>query len=537
LAFKDPEKKKAYDREYQRARKQEKQEKAASKAPFCYVTSKGKAVRSDVMDNYAIKGDEGSRQMPLDKFASLYATDRVIQPLYNPEALAAVLEMNACHARCCSVKARDTAGLGYSLEPTVENPAEGQKETLREFLEAQEGLTTMFYRQQYDVEAIGYGAIEVVREQHRADGVPVKMVQVPAHTLRMHSSGNKVVQRRGNKKTWFKVFGKELDVDHYTGHEHDFGSLQPERRATEIIWNNLYSQRSDYYGIPDIVPALGAVHGDISRRDFNLNFFDNFGVPAYAVFITGDYDPGPVNPDTGRTELEEQIEEHFSALADKPHSTMVLTVPTREGGAGDVQIKFQPLSVDVKDASFRLYRKDNRDEVIVAHGVPPYRIGVAEEGSLGGNTAKESTEIYKDSVIKPRQEVLEEVINKHVVRDGLQITDWRFSFAEIDTQDEAHDLEMVKALFDMGAMRIRDVIQRYGEKYGIEDDPDDPLLDARFVQGQPLTPETLEGQEQAAGVMRSLKNELLKEAVDNGRSSYGLEGGDVFADQGKPRKA
>ena len=90
-----------------------------------------------------------------------------------------------------------------------------------------------------------------------------------------------------------------------------------------------------------------------------------------------------------------------------------MSVPAIEG-QGEVNIEFKRFECEVKEASFRLHRQDNRDEILAAHGVPPYRVGVAETGSLGGNTARESTEIYKRSVIEPRQEMLESMINKHI---------------------------------------------------------------------------------------------------------------------------
>ena len=537
MPYKDPEKKREHARTYNKQKRE--QQKAASNAPrrpFCYVTKEGRTVREDVLDQYAVKSEEGSRQMAADRFADHYGPENVIKPLYNPEAMAGILEINTFHARCTAVKARDAAGLGWELEPVVEDPSPTQKEQLKEFFD-QQGLTATFYRHQYDIEAVGYGALEVVRADHSADGLPIKFYHIPSHTLRMHSGGEKVVQRRAGKKRYFKLYGVEKDIDYKTGVEHELGSLPADRRATEVLWNSLYSQRSDFYGIPDIVPALGAVHGDLARRDYNLNFFDNFGVPAYAVFITGDYDPGPVDPDTGKTELEEEIENHLRKLADEPHSTLILTVPTREGANNDVKIEFQPLAVETKDASFRLYRKDNRDEIVVAHGVPPYRIGLAETGSLGGSTAAESTQIYKDSVIKPRQEILEEMVNM-VVREGFEITDWRFKFAEIDTEDEQHDVQMVMHLFSMGAMRIRDVIQRYADKYGLEDDPDDPLLDTRFVGGQPLTQERIEPRQaqQMQAAMQSLQDKLLKVAIKDGHS-YGLENGVDLGDRNAPGSA
>jgi len=88
--------------------------------PFAYVTKSGRVVRQDILEQYAIKSD--SKQILADSFQSSY-TQGLVQPLYNPEALARVLEMNTYHYRACKTKARDTAGLGWNLRPLKENPS------------------------------------------------------------------------------------------------------------------------------------------------------------------------------------------------------------------------------------------------------------------------------------------------------------------------------------------------------------------------------------------------------------------------------
>ena len=174
-------------------------------------------------------------------------------------------------------------------------------------------------------------------------------------------------------------------------------------------------------------------------------------MPAYAIFVSGNFDPGEIDEE-GRTEMEKMIEEHFAELAKNPHSTLILSIPT-EGREEEVKIEFKALSTEVKEASFRLYRNDNRDEILSAHGMPPYRIGVNETGSLGGSTAIESTEIYKMSVIEPRQEMLEAAINRYIVWGAFKVDDWEFKLAEIDTTDEKADLEIIASLFEKEQLR------------------------------------------------------------------------------------
>ncbi len=496
--------------------------------PFGIVTKAGRFVRQDILEQYAVKSE--SKKLPPDSFSESYGKLGLVQPLYNPEALARLLELNTYHYRCCRTKARETAGLGWVLKPTDEENGYEENDSYRRleafFNNLPEPVSTMFNKAMFDHESIGYGAIELAREGNDPEGEPALLEHIPAHTLRRHKDLKRFVQQRGNKKRWFKLAGYEYDVDFETGWEYELGSLAPERRATEIIWVMNYTPRSDYYGLPDVIPAIGAIHGDLSRRDYNINFFDNYGVPAYAVFITGNYEDedeldAEGNP-TGKTVLESEIEAHFEKVNKNPHSTLILSIPTRDR-EGEVKVELKPLAQETKEASFRLYRKDNRDEVLSAHGVPPYRAGIAEEGSLGGSTAKESTEIYKRSIIEPRQETLESLINQEVILKGFGIEDWMFEFAEIDTTDQKHDLEICKGLFELGAMTPNQIIRHFKDQFGLEES-EQPAMDAHYIKGQPvdLEQEPTDQDEEAEQVLLSLQNRLVEVAEKYAGSGNGV---------------
>jgi PBSX family phage portal protein len=524
---KDKEAKREYDREYQRQRRQG-TKASEHRKPFAFVTNKGRMVRADVLEQYAVKNTgEQSKQLTGDRFAGNYGKLGLMEPLYTPEALSNLLELNTYHARCCLTKARDVAGLGWDLKPLVDNPSEAIKTEMDEFFSRPgiggkaETLVTTLNKHALDYEVLGYAALEVVRQNDLPTGKITGLYHVPAHTLRIHRSFNKFAQIRAGKRIWFKAIEHDMDVHRETGDEHPLGSLAPENRASELIWNCGYTPRSDYYGLPEYIPAIGAIHGDIARRDYNIAFFDNYGVPAFAVYITGDFDEGEKDED-GFTELERAIQEHFKELPKHPHSTLVLTIPSNPPtgpgmSAGEVKVEMKPLATDVKDASFRLYRKDNRDEVISAHATPPYRIGIAETGSLGGSTAKESTEIYKNSVIRPRQEVVETLLNQHIVwsETGFATGDWEFKFREIDTADEAHDVEVLAKLFLVGAATPNNIIQHFGERFGLEPS-DHPAMNAHYVGGRAIDlPAGAETSGEVIAVMQSLSEKLLKVAMKN----------------------
>lgn len=474
--------------------------------PFAVVTSAGKAVRYDILEQYAVK--EESKQLPPDRFIEKYGEMGLVPPLYNPEALAKLIEINTYHYRCCKTKARDTAGLGWSIKPLGGKKSSTDSRVYKEldsfFSELPETCSQILDKLMLDYEAVGYAALEMVRENDDPEGKPVLLAHVPVHTLRIHTDSKRFVQIRNGKKRWFKRVEYPYDVHKDTGVISPLKSLPAEDRASEIIWFVNYTPRSDYYGLPDIIPALGAIWGDIARRDYNIAFFDNYGVPAYAIFVSGNFDPGEVDEE-GRTEMEKMIEEHFAELAKNPHSTLILSIPT-EGREEEVKIEFKALSTEVKEASFRLYRNDNRDEILSAHGMPPYRIGVNETGSLGGSTAIESTEIYKMSVIEPRQEMLEAAINRYIVWGAFKADNWEFKLAEIDTTDEKADLEIIASLFEKGAITPNQIIRHFKDRFGLEE-VDHPAMNAHYVNGKAID---IDIEEEIPGIGPTLEDRLLQ---------------------------
>lgn len=455
------------------------------------VLDDGEVVSNSYMDNYLIKSRD-TKQIPSDKFEGHYGERGIVEPIYNLEALAELLEMNAFHYRAVKTKARDVAGLGWYLEPleAVDNPSEQEKEKAEYFLNNPNPRLTLSEvndRMMVDFEATGNGYLEIIR-----DGEDITSIEhIPSHTMRIHEDMDRFIQVRGNRKVWFKRFELDEDVDVYTGDYHEAGSLSDERKANEVLHIKNYTSRSDYYGVPDIMASLGAVLGERERQEYNISFFDNHAIPAYAVTVSG----AELDEET-----ENQIKKFFQNDVKKNnHSTLVLTAKKPEGDYSEdpVEFKFEALSTDTKEASFRMFRQDNRDEILSAHGVPPYRAGVTVEGQLGGSSAGESTEIYKQSIILPKQEMLENRINRFLLKDGLDINDWHFKFKQIDTRDVDKEVERLDRLFDMGALSPNMILEEMGyEKV------DNPNMDRHFVRGNPID----SSNEEVNGVMNSMKN-------------------------------
>jgi len=496
-------------------KKQTTKETKLNRMPYSFVVTKqGKVVKQDVLNGYITSE---SKQLEKDVFADSqsYETDKLVQPLYDPLSLANLVEINTYHMRACRTKAEDVAGNGWRLSPKTENANEKQKEIIEEFIENQkEPIESTLKKLQFDKEATGYFAMEIARERNAFDGAVNQIAHIPSHTIRIHRSGNKYCQYRNNKKVWFRDFNYKEDIDHKTGDFHKAKSLTPEGRGNEVRWSVNYTPRSFFYGIPDIVPAIGAITGDISRRDYNISFFSNFGIPAYLVTVTGDFDPGEVDPKTGKNKVMEAIEQKFKEVVNNPQSVMVLTIPTSENSAGGkVEIKIEPLSVEIKDASFRLYRSDNRDEIIGAHGMPPYRMGIYETGQLAGNLGRESTVIYYSSIIQPRQNIFNQIMNLDIL-PTLGVTDWWFELESIDITEIDKDVERILKLIGSGVMTPNEAIDYCGSYFGLERSQDNPAMDFHYINGQPIDSNGLIPESEIVGALSSIKDKLIEGLID-----------------------
>lgn len=452
------------------------------KSTKAYILSNGEVVSGDALQKRSIKTQ--SKKLPVDLFTESYGVLGIIEPLYNLESLIMLLEQNTWHYRACKTKARDTAGLGWKIvaKEGIRSPGQkAQKRALEEFLinngtspqSPVEDLTEILNRFMVDYESTGNGYLEYIRDS--VDLAPIGINHIPSHTMRRHSDGLRYIQMRGAQVRWFKAIGEERDIDMNTGEFFPKGKLDINKRGNEVIHLYNYTSRSDYYGIPDVLPALRSLILDYEALEYNIDFFENNAMPAYAVTITGaDMD----------AEMEGAIREYFQRdVKNSRQSTLVITAQGSPNNVSSkpIEIKFEKLNADIQDASFQILRQNNREEILSAHGVPPYRAGVSVVGNLGGSTAEESTEIYKQSVITPRQASIENIFNIYLL-PAFGVYDYVFKFNSIDTEDEQKKIKNAIELLKIGIITPNQARQMLGYEADSF-----PLMDEYYFEGVRMT--------------------------------------------------
>ncbi len=449
------------------------------------------------LDKHAMKAQvdpDGSKQVVDEQFK---AGTTILEPKYNPYDLVQLLDLYTYHAACVDAVAVDASGIDYTLKP-VEGlePVEAEKDRFTEMLEmCKPSINNNLQKLVFDRRAIGYGALELIRET-TSDSEPKKLKHIPAQTLRRHADLKRVVHvTPAGKKVWYVIYGKnyddngnKVDVHADTGAFHPYNSLAPHERANELLWTMEYAPGTDYYGRPPIISALGSISSDISAVKYNNSFFQNYGMPKFAITVTGDfadYDVDPEDPEYDVTQtLKYRISQQIKEVIRNPHSAICITIPS-EGEEGNVNLDITPLSVQTEEGHFRMLRKDTRDEVLHAHHVDPSRLGIYDAGSLNGSNSDNTRVSYKYGTIAPIKAEIEDLIN--LIGDELECTSWKFSIEEVAPVDYTKDLALAEFLFARGAMTIKELIDNFGSKFGLTiEDPDDYYLNARYINGQPL---------------------------------------------------
>lgn len=382
-------------------------------------TSKG-VFPYELLQKAEIKGN--SKQ--LEATVKWAAANDLVSPPYDAMSLLTLYESSPVFMRCVNQLAVDVAGLGWTVR-RKEEKKENKKELARinEFLghpNEEESLRNIFKQLLIDWGAIGYFGLEVARNNKREIA---SIYHVPAHTLRVHKSKKKYCQIRNGKKVWFKKFGEKTNISAKTGKE---VTGRGRDVANELIFYKNYYPKSDYYGVPNGLSAIGDILGLIGCRDYNLSFFENYGIPAALIVLEGEWEEGSDKKISNYLNKEIKGSEHA-------HRTLVLQEPT----GVNCKVRVEKLSVDVKEQSFKLYEKARQEDILIAYSMPPERIGIRVVGKLGGNVAEEATRIYVQSVVEPLQLDLEDIINKKL----LESEDHEFQFNDVDLRDYDSEID------------------------------------------------------------------------------------------------
>ena len=197
-----------------------------------------------------------------------------------------------------------------------------------------------------------------------------------------------------------------------------------------------------------------------------------------------DYQHGTLNPDYDETQtIEYIVGEQIKKMILNPYSAMVLTLPSNSSIGQDVNVEITPLNNDVKEASFRLLREDDKNDICAAHGMSADIVGTTQVGSLGGNTLETDLTSFITDKIKPIQKLICDLLNPSI-HEMWDTTELEYRLLSGRTEDKDRKLERVLKLGNAGLLTRREMMVELGSSYGVNPDADDEYLDEYLINGR-----------------------------------------------------
>jgi hypothetical protein len=400
-----------------------------------------------------------------------YGLFDVITPPWNLYELANYYDTSFANHAAIDAKVENIVGLGYDfevsartmlkLESSTDTAAtdrarkriERAKIELRDWLESlnnDDSFTLTMEKVYTDLQATGNGYIEIGRTTRGEIGY---VGHIPATTIRVRRLRDGFVQVIANKVVYFRNFGAT-----------NSNPLGTDPRPNEIIHFKEYSPLNTFYGVPDILSAINSLYGDALASQYNIDFFSNKAVPRYVVTLKG-------------AKLSAEAEDKMfrflqTGLKGQNHRTLYIPLPG-DSETNKVEFKMEPVENGIQEGSFKEYRKQNRDDILVAHQVPLSKLGGSDSSAIAAALAQDRT--FKEQVARPAQRNLEKMVNK-IIREKTDIVDFKFN--ELTLTDEIAQSQILERYIKTQIMLPNEARQVLGlpQREG-GDDPFQPKPD------------------------------------------------------------
>jgi PBSX family phage portal protein len=419
----------------------------------------GQVAESYLRDSKGVQyGKDGAKSKEINPgqvYRNGYGIFDLITPPYNLYELSSYYDTSFANHAAVDAKVSNTVGLGYKFEmtpstlmklesverDTARNKAkkriEQVKMQLSEWMEDcndEDSLTKTLEKVVTDMQATGNGYIEIGRTVAGDIGY---IGHIPATTMRVRRLRDGYIQIIAGTIAYFRNFQAT-----------NSNPVTTDPRPNEVIHLKEYSPLNTFYGIPDIISALTSLRGDQMAANYNIDYFENKAVPRYIITVKG----AKLSP-----EAEDKLFRFFqTGLRGQSHRTLYIPLPGDQDGQ-KIEFEMHPVENGVQEASFAQYRKQNRDDVLMAHQVPLSKLGGVDGSAVAAAMTQDRT--FRDQVCKPMQEYIAKSMNK-IIREKTDLI--QFVFNEVSLTDEVAQSQIHERYAKIKAMTPNEVREEIG---------------------------------------------------------------------------
>ena len=428
-----------------------------------------------------------------DPFQMLYTKHNLLVPVYSFDRLYQLYEESDILRSCVGAMQNNVDGFGWKLmflgDDTIKDAKEEpeairQRELIENLLgqiNESQSLTTIRKRLREDMEVIGNGAFEILRNlkgeitmmyyapfrkirisayKGTAVTVPVKVMRGGSLvTVNVKKYFRRFVQLDMNGKSlrWFKEFGDPREMNYKNGNYE-----KSKYKATEL-WHFKIPFGGMTYGLPRWIGAVLQVMGRRSGQYVNYDLFENQGIPPMAVLVSGG-----VLTDTSFDELENlwvraQGIEQFNRV-------LLLESELESTGLdekGSAKIELKNLSEYRKeDLMFDRYLSSAKDDIRHTFRIPDLLAGLSEAYTHA--TAKAAQTMAEEQIFNPERSAFDEQINLRLLNGEFGITLWKYQTKGPRIAGASDTSKIVQTFSNAGAFTINHAIEQANEAFGLE---------------------------------------------------------------------
>lgn len=377
---------------------------------------------------------------PEDEYKNMYLGQEksinAIRPPYDLKTLDRLSQENNSLNPCIEAMVTNVDGTGFDLmkDAPGADKDDGQnddpqvKEMWDFFNEPWPGESFVTQRKQArrDMHRTGNGYLEVIRNaadeimfSRHADSKMMRLLKLDdprSESVTVRRKGRDVTlslkkrYRRfvqivnGVQLRYFKEFGCPLDLNKTTGQWAPAGQrLGVQQRATEIIHFVDLPDAHTPYGVPRWISQLPSVLGSRKAEEFNLEFFDNGGVPPVLIILQG----GVLAHESRRA-----LEMKTGGAAKTKNRVQVLEMEPSGGSIdnpGTAKVTVERFGAERQnDSMFEKYDEKCEIRVRRAFRLPPIFIGQAGDYSFA--TAYASYTVAEAQVFMPERQEFDEIM-------------------------------------------------------------------------------------------------------------------------------
>lgn len=406
---------------------------------------------------------------PEDEFQDLYddgtGAGAVLQPPFPPKRLLRLVQENNALGQCIAAMEVNIDGTGFSIEPEDAEAEDAEDDAEIKRLEGfykepypGESLITIRKALRVDLESIGYGCLEVIRNPageivfvHHVDAAYIRLMKLgrPVSARKSLIRDGKLVeitmkirerafvQKMGQETVYFKEFGASRDINKVTGAWGEPGQKLPSaERGTEILYFTMRKDSTSPYGVPRWINQLPSALGSRKAEELNLDYFDAGGVPPAVVFVGGGQFSEPA---------KKALENVFSGKAKDKLRVAVCEVQSTSGdinAATSVQINVTKFGQEmVNDSMFEGYDEKCEKRIRSSFRLPPMFVGKAEDYSYASAFASYS--VAEAQVFQPERVEFDEILNVTLMR-AMGADRYEFKSKSLSVHDAVIQLKAVE---------------------------------------------------------------------------------------------